>query len=239
MESYDYKEAIKIMEKRGYVHTADNHAKNVLFFLKTFDNRKLHLHATITLTTHLVDLDTVGNLDLGITLYCDSIDIKNNKFPEFEKKLLNYLYLCVYGKPIHSVEGDSDNGLYFKTESETDGGWKPIGGAKSGEGKPEKPTVTIEDRKKKFWDEVKGVAKQKGYPKELAVEFYEYWSQLNKSKTAFRREKETFFEIPKRFATWIKNDKKWSKQNFIDQKIDKQEKAITEKKQILKHENLF
>src|SRR5580692_6282190 len=216
MEAFDYKEAVKIMETRGYTHTADNHSKNVLFFLKTFDSKKLHLHATITLATHLIDLDTVGNLDLGVTLYCDSIDIKNPKFEEFEKKLLNYLYLCLYGnKPVYTMEGNSNDELPSK--SKTDGGQLPVGGAEEGKGKPStKPS--IEDRKKKFWEEVKGVAKQKGYPKDLAVEFYTYWTETNKSGTRYRRENEEYFDIPKRFATWIKNDKRWAKETFIEAK---------------------
>ena len=232
MEPFDYKEAIKVMEGWGYTHTADNHAKTVLFFLKTFEEKKLHLHATVTLSAHLIDLDTIGNLDLGITLYCDSIDIGNVKFPEFEKRLFNYLYLCIYGKPFCSVEDDTNNGLYFKPEpkGQTNGGGKPIGGDEQGKGKPStKPS--IKERKLKFWEEVKHIAKQKGYPKELAVAFYTYWSEMNKSQTSFRREKENFFNIPKRFATWIKNDKNWSNKAFTVKSTEVQEEEVKEHKQ--------
>jgi hypothetical protein len=241
MEPFAYKQAVKVMEGHGFKFTAENHAKNVLFFLKLFDDKKLHLHATVTLATHLIDLDTTGNLDLGITLYCDSIDLENVKFPEFEKKLFNYLYLCVYGKPICPVEEYSNNGLYFKPEpkGEVTGGGKPVGGGEEGKGKPStKPS--IKERKLKFWEEVKGVAKQKGYPKELAIEFYTYWSETNEKNTAFRREKENFFDIPKRFATWIKNDKKWANKTFTVKSVEVQEEEVKNtNKNIKKHKDLF
>jgi hypothetical protein len=239
MEPFDYKQAVKIMEGHGFKFTAENHAKNVLFFLKIFDNRKLHIHATVTLATHLIDLDTTGNLDLGVTLYCDSIDIENVKFPEFEKKLLNYLYLCIYGTPLHTMEDDPNNGLYFKAESKTNGGGEPVGGVTEGKGKPStKPS--IKDRKLKFWEDVKAVAKQKGYPKELAVEFYTYWAETNEKNTAFRREKENFFDIAKRFATWIKNDKKWANKTFVQQDTEREKQEITNtNKNIKKHKDLF
>lgn len=246
MEPFGHKEAIKIMEDHGYKFTAENHAKNVLFFLKNFDNKKLHIHATVTLANHLIDLDTTGNLDLGVTLYCDSIDLENVKFPAFEKKLYNYLYLCVYGKPFYNLEDDSDNGLYFKAEtggsetlSPSKSGSKLVGGVKEGKGEPSKKP-SIKDRKLKFWEEVKAVAKQKGYPKELAVEFYTYWAETNEKNTAFRREKENFFDISKRFATWIKNDKKWANRTFVKQDTERDKQEIKETHKNLKsHKDLF
>jgi hypothetical protein len=246
MEMFDHKQVVKIMEEHGFKFTAENHAKNVLFFLKMFDNKKLHIHATVTLATHLIDLDTTGNLDLGVTLYCDSIDIENVKFPEFEKKLYNYLYLCVYGTPLHTVEDDPNNGLYFKTQTggseavpASELGSKSVGGVTEGKGEPSKKP-SIKDRKLKFWEEVKGVAKQKGYPKELAIEFYTYWAETNQKNTAFRREKETFFDIPKRFATWIKNDKKWANKTFVQQDTEREKQEITNtNKNIKKHKDLF
>src|SRR5579864_2094594 len=149
MEPFDYKQAVKIMEGHGFKFTAENHVKNVLFFLKRFDNQNLHIHATVTLATHLIDLDTIGNLRLGVTLYCDSIDLENVKFPEFEKMLYNYLYLCAYGKqPDNTVDSPGSRNEPVVTESKpeqktkTNGGGEPIGGVTEGKGKPStKPSI--------------------------------------------------------------------------------------------------
>lgn len=39
-------------------------------------------------------------------------------------------------------------------------------------------------------------------------EFFEYWSELNKSGTKMRWESEKFFDLSRRMATWLKNSKK-------------------------------
>lgn len=44
-------------------------------------------------------------------------------------------------------------------------------------------------------------------------EFYEYWSELNKSRTKMRWEGEKFFDLDKRMATWLRNSKKVMKPN--------------------------
>ncbi len=44
-------------------------------------------------------------------------------------------------------------------------------------------------------------------------EFYEYWSELNKSRTKMRWEGEKFFDLDKRMATWLRNSKKVMKLN--------------------------
>jgi hypothetical protein len=247
--SYDIKGAIELMKSRGYEHTATNGASTILYFLKKRDH-DLHIHATVFLETQKVDLDNTGLLDLGITIYCESIPIEYETFKDFEERLYNYTYLCVYGIQSSSIHTDSRNELHFKTEvgsktfhSNRDpiGFIDPssIGGEKEGKGKPSsKPS--IKERKLKFWDEVKEVAKQKGYPKELAVAFYTYWSEANKSNTVFRREKENFFDIPKRFATWIKNDRIWSKKTFTEKSTEVQEEEIkSTNKNIIKHKDLF
>lgn len=39
-------------------------------------------------------------------------------------------------------------------------------------------------------------------------EFFEYWSEFNKSGTKMRCESEKFFDLNRRMATWLKNSKK-------------------------------
>lgn len=47
------------------------------------------------------------------------------------------------------------------------------------------------------------------YEDNLVKEFYEYWSELNKSETKMRWELQKTFEVSKRLATWIKNNDKF------------------------------
>lgn len=245
--TYDKKGAIEWMKQRGYIHTATNGNEDLLFFLKKFPDGRIHLHGTIFLKKQTVELDTTSILRLGVALYCAPIEMDTMKFENFEETIYNYAYLCYYGKqpgstmalnisdspgPIHTGSSTANVG----TESETIRGGKSSGGVDKAEGKAKKP---IKERKAEFWEEVKGVAKQKGYPKELAVEFYTYWTEDNKSGTRFRKEAETFFDIPKRFGTWIKNNKAWSKQTFIEQKIDKQNEELKNRKKVINHKELF
>lgn len=54
---------------------------------------------------------------------------------------------------------------------------------------------------------------QNGHDEELVLLFINYWTELDKSNKKMRFESEKFFEIPKRLATFEKNEEKWSKSN--------------------------
>lgn len=45
------------------------------------------------------------------------------------------------------------------------------------------------------------------YPKEMLREFFDYWTEMNKSKSKMRFEQENSWETPKRLAKWDKNQK--------------------------------
>jgi hypothetical protein len=45
------------------------------------------------------------------------------------------------------------------------------------------------------------------YGRTMLNEFFAYWTEENKSKTAFRYEGERFWDLPKRLATWHRNQK--------------------------------
>lgn len=55
--------------------------------------------------------------------------------------------------------------------------------------------------------------KNKGgiYSAELVKSFFDYWSELNKSKMKMRWELQETFEIPKRLSTWARNETVFSK----------------------------
>ena len=46
------------------------------------------------------------------------------------------------------------------------------------------------------------------YPKEMLREFYDYWSEPNKSHTKMRFEQERTWDLRRRLARWANNDKK-------------------------------
>lgn len=237
-------EAIKLMQERGYSHTATNKDESILYFLRNFPDQGIHLHATLFLDLQKVDLDSVGLLSLGVTLYCPSIELANKRFSNFEKTLFEYIYLCKHGKHCNNlpVFGPGDGGMVEQDGGESQTKSEPargrvLGGVKKGEGKPEKPTV--EARKKELWEKIRQVGKEKGYQKEMCVEFYDYWTEMNEGGKKMRFEMEKIFEISRRLSTWLQNDKKWSK-NFLDKKFEKQEKQLTNKtNKNVKHKDLF
>ena len=49
------------------------------------------------------------------------------------------------------------------------------------------------------------------YPRELLVEFYDYWSEKNPNGRKMRFEKEKTFDISRRLKRWNKNQKNWNK----------------------------
>ena len=66
------------------------------------------------------------------------------------------------------------------------------------------------------------------YPKEILNDFYDYWSEPNKSKTKERWQLQPTFEIGRRLKTWAKREKSFkSKQTMskIDMHLQSQKKA--------------
>ena len=49
------------------------------------------------------------------------------------------------------------------------------------------------------------------YGKEMIREFFEYWTEMNKSKSKMRFEQQPTWETSKRLATWAKRDKNYAK----------------------------
>ena len=71
---------------------------------------------------------------------------------------------------------------------------------------PEPPTKkTIADRKGAFRETL--VPHLEKYGKDMLNEFFKYWTEPNRSGTAFRYESEKFWDLSKRLATWHKNQK--------------------------------
>lgn len=63
----------------------------------------------------------------------------------------------------------------------------------------------VEKRKKDFYNSLIPFLQQ--YPKEMIRAFFDYWSELNKSRTKMRFENEKTWETPKRLMTWANKEK--------------------------------
>lgn len=71
--------------------------------------------------------------------------------------------------------------------------------------------IDLHTRKQNFIDEV-ALFKEK-YTSELLNAFYNYWTELNQSKTKMRFELEKTFEVSKRLLTWSKKEYGTNKQS--------------------------
>lgn len=69
-------------------------------------------------------------------------------------------------------------------------------------------TNTIEKRKTDFYESLKPFLNK--YPKEMLRKFFDYWSEMNKSRTKMRYEQEKTWETSKRLAMWASRDNKFS-----------------------------
>jgi hypothetical protein len=98
----------------------------------------------------------------------------------------------------------------------------------------QKKTETIEDRKLNFAETLKPFIEK--YGREFLIEFYNYWTEPNKSGKKFRQEDQNFWDLSKRLSTWEKNNKTNSYQNqpktiqqdFANSKIGKAMQASQE-----------
>lgn len=62
------------------------------------------------------------------------------------------------------------------------------------------------------------------YSKDMVHAFFEYWSELNKSETKMRFEKQPTWEVAKRLATWAKNEKFNGKSISENRKYDSEQR---------------
>ena len=70
---------------------------------------------------------------------------------------------------------------------------------------------SLEERKREFYN---GIAAYVGrYPPDMLREFFDYWSETNRSRTKMRYELERTWELSRRLATWANRDRKYNKTN--------------------------
>lgn len=107
-----------------------------------------------------------------------------------------------------------ENGLYYnkKLESIKQGKHKKTGD-EIAECK-EKIEQQIKEKKLKFYEDCKPFLAK--YPKEMLREFYNYWTEMNKSGAKLKYELQQTFEISKRLATWAGKNKEFQKSITFD-----------------------
>ena len=74
----------------------------------------------------------------------------------------------------------------------------------------------IDKRQDKFIEKVNNIIKEKKYSNDETDNFVGFWTERNTSNTKMRFELQQTFDIGRRLATWVKNNKEW--------KINKKEK---------------
>lgn len=78
------------------------------------------------------------------------------------------------------------------------------------ETKENKTKRELEERKLKFASTLKVF--NESYDRNLLKEFYEYWTEPNKSGSKFKQELEKTWDLKRRLETWAKNDKTFGNQ---------------------------
>lgn len=69
--------------------------------------------------------------------------------------------------------------------------------------------LPIEDRIRKFAESM--IPFKDKYSRDMLVEFYDYWTEKNRSETKFKAETEKTWELNKRLARWYRNTNKFKK----------------------------
>ena len=73
----------------------------------------------------------------------------------------------------------------------------------------------IDKRQDKFIDQVNNVIKQKKYSNDETNNFVNFWTERNNANTKMRFELQQTFDISRRLATWVRNNKEWK----LDKKV--------------------
>ena len=74
----------------------------------------------------------------------------------------------------------------------------------------------LEKRSELFLKEVLKFKEE--YPQETLDEFYNYWTEPNKSQTKMRFELQSTWDMARRLSSWTNNDKNWNKGNNNERK---------------------
>lgn len=86
--------------------------------------------------------------------------------------------------------------------------------------------TTLEFRSEKFRNEVMAFTE---YPQDLLIDFYNYWSEPNRSNTKMRFELQKTWQTKRRLVTWAKNDfNNYGKQQSDSKRFNKLADILTD-----------
>lgn len=111
----------------------------------------------------------------------------------------------------NNVRGDSINKTKTKTKETT-----PDGVAK----KDAAIAATL-SRKERFYESLVPFVEK--YGKEMIREFFDYWSEMNKSQTKMRFEQQPTWETSLRLVTWANRDKNFKKNGTTNRTTDQED----------------
>lgn len=111
----------------------------------------------------------------------------------------------------NNVRGDSINKTKTKDKETT-----PDGVAKKDAAK----AATL-SRKKQFYESL--VPYVEKYGKEMIREFYDYWSEMNRSETAMRFEQQPTWETKRRLSTWANREKNYKSNGTTNRTTDQED----------------
>ena len=75
----------------------------------------------------------------------------------------------------------------------------------------EKDKDKVRGRAEKFALDAIGIGKELKIKENHVIDFVDYWIELNRGGTKFKAEMQQTFDIKRRLRNWVKNDKKWGK----------------------------
>lgn len=92
--------------------------------------------------------------------------------------------------------------------------------------KVDKTEGSIEDRQLRFKQELSLFVSK--YGSSMISEFYNYWSELNKSGTKMRYEQQKTWELSKRLKRWADNNKNYGNRNNFSRQEDRGGESLFE-----------
>jgi len=227
----DKESAIQKMTERGYGMVSENISEkngNTVNFAKTID-LGVCFHAAVHIGSMSISLEMV-ELKYFATLSMKRFDFFHKDFEKYEKILYLYSKACV---DLSSV--------IFDLVSKMPNVENKLPASRGEKVEPVAVKLTIKERKTNLWELIRQAGKEKGYEKEMAKEFFDYWVEMNPNGKKMRFEMEKVFDVNRRLNTWLQNDKKWLKQykGRVEVVADKQEEQLKIVKQIIDKTTAF
>lgn len=193
-----------VMKERGYgspLSTFESKGEIIAYnFIKRITS-EVTIHAKVTLKSNSISLSFV-ELRYFCQLLADGFAFDHKDFEKYEQIICMYAATCINLDVLKILDD-------LKKTVEPP--------------KEKKPVKELSVRKRELWDQIAVVGKTKNYQKDMCLEFYNYWTEMNPAGKKMRFEMEKIFDIGRRLVTWGKNDIRWSK-TFIDKKVEEQDK---------------